>query len=276
MLCWRTRAGSIAASLSSSSTAIPRSKAVSFRECRYRSESPQRPRARAPGLLPLVRLESCGRDHRAAGRLSRSAVAGSSFRCHPRGSSPHEIRRVSRRRARTWWCPSLSTTSAASSRAIFSAAEFAAAGLESTVAESSIAYNRARADVARTPLPGGARTRKRSSSVARVGRSTTSSWTFGRTRRRSRHWHAVELSARNRRALYVPPGTAHGYLTLEDDTRASVRDLATARSNGCQRRALGRPAVQHRLACAAARDRRARCVVSRLLAAESVIHCVAV
>ena len=29
---------------------------------------------------------------------------------------------------------------------------------------------------------------------------------------------AVELTAANRRMLYVPPGVAHGFLTLEDDT----------------------------------------------------------
>src|SRR5262245_59893771 len=31
-------------------------------------------------------------------------------------------------------------------------------------------------------------------------------------------WAAVELSADNRRALYVPPGCAQGYQTLADDT----------------------------------------------------------
>lgn len=35
--------------------------------------------------------------------------------------------------------------------------------------------------------------------------------TFGR-------WHGVELSGENYRALYVPEGCAHGYLTLADDT----------------------------------------------------------
>jgi len=31
-------------------------------------------------------------------------------------------------------------------------------------------------------------------------------------------WHAVELSSENRRALYIPPGVAHGFQTLVDDT----------------------------------------------------------
>lgn len=31
-------------------------------------------------------------------------------------------------------------------------------------------------------------------------------------------WVGAELTARNRRILYMPPGFAHGYQTLEDDT----------------------------------------------------------
>ncbi len=38
-----------------------------------------------------------------------------------------------------------------------------------------------------------------------------SSATFGR-------WIGVELSSRNHRQLWVPPGFAHGFLSLEDDT----------------------------------------------------------
>jgi dTDP-4-dehydrorhamnose 3,5-epimerase len=34
----------------------------------------------------------------------------------------------------------------------------------------------------------------------------------------SLQWIGVELTAENRRALYVPPGFAHGFLTLADDT----------------------------------------------------------
>ena len=32
-----------------------------------------------------------------------------------------------------------------------------------------------------------------------------------------RRWHGVELSAANRRALYIPEGLAHGFQTLTDD-----------------------------------------------------------
>ena len=31
-------------------------------------------------------------------------------------------------------------------------------------------------------------------------------------------WCSTELTARNRRTLYIPPGIAHGFQTLEDDT----------------------------------------------------------
>lgn len=33
-----------------------------------------------------------------------------------------------------------------------------------------------------------------------------------------RRWEGVELTAANRRALYIPPGLAHGFQTLVDDT----------------------------------------------------------
>lgn len=33
-----------------------------------------------------------------------------------------------------------------------------------------------------------------------------------------RRWHGMELSAGNRSALYIPPGVAHGFQTLDDNT----------------------------------------------------------
>lgn len=33
-----------------------------------------------------------------------------------------------------------------------------------------------------------------------------------------RRWHAQELTADNRRSLFIPPGFAHGFMSLADDT----------------------------------------------------------
>ncbi|MEX2015248.1 MAG: dTDP-4-dehydrorhamnose 3,5-epimerase family protein [Candidatus Hydrogenedentales bacterium] len=38
-----------------------------------------------------------------------------------------------------------------------------------------------------------------------------------------KQWEAVELTAENRRMLYLPEGIAHGYLTLVNDTEASYQ-----------------------------------------------------
>lgn len=53
--------------------------------------------------------------------------------------------------------------------------------------------------------------------------------TFGR-------WYGVELSADNRRMLYVPKGCAHGFLTLADATE--ILYLASAPYSGAHERVL--------------------------------------
>lgn len=49
-----------------------------------------------------------------------------------------------------------------------------------------------------------------------------------------RRWFGVELSASNRRMVYVPEGLAHGYLSLEDESEVfySVSDLWHAECEG--------------------------------------------
>jgi len=43
-------------------------------------------------------------------------------------------------------------------------------------------------------------------------------------------WSALELSEENRRMFYIPPGFAHGFLALEDDTELQYK--CTAEYNG--------------------------------------------
>jgi dTDP-4-dehydrorhamnose 3,5-epimerase len=38
-----------------------------------------------------------------------------------------------------------------------------------------------------------------------------------------RRWTGLELTAENRRALYVPPGCAHGFITLEDECEVAYQ-----------------------------------------------------
>jgi dTDP-4-dehydrorhamnose 3,5-epimerase len=57
-------------------------------------------------------------------------------------------------------------------------------------------------------------------------------------------WTAVELSAVNRQLLYVPPGCAHGFQTLEDETDllyliAEIYDASLQRGVRWDDRALG-------------------------------------
>jgi dTDP-4-dehydrorhamnose 3,5-epimerase len=55
----------------------------------------------------------------------------------------------------------------------------------------------------------------------------------------ARKWHAAELTAENRRALYIPAGFAHGFQTLADDTEVlyQMSEFYPESARG----ALGRP-----------------------------------
>jgi dTDP-4-dehydrorhamnose 3,5-epimerase len=98
---------------------------------------------------------------------------------------------------------------------VFSADEFEERGLVAVVAECSVSFNRARWTLRglhyqRPPHEEAKLVRCIRGAVYDVALDLRPD---SPTHRR---WAAVELSAENRRALYVPPGCAHGYLTLED------------------------------------------------------------
>jgi dTDP-4-dehydrorhamnose 3,5-epimerase len=99
----------------------------------------------------------------------------------------------------------------------FSAAEFAERGLEPAVAECSISYNRARWTLR------GLHHQAPPHEEAKLIRCTCGSVYDVAVDLRANsptrlRWAAVELSAANRLGFYVPPGCAHGYLTLADDS----------------------------------------------------------
>jgi dTDP-4-dehydrorhamnose 3,5-epimerase len=97
----------------------------------------------------------------------------------------------------------------------WSAAGFAAAGLDLTFVQDN--HSRSQKGVLRglhfqNPGPQGKLVRVANGAVFDVAVDLRrSSPTFGQ-------WVGVELSAENKRMIWVPEGFAHGFLTLEDDT----------------------------------------------------------
>lgn len=97
----------------------------------------------------------------------------------------------------------------------WNAATFAAAGLDLTFVQDN--HSRSQKGVLRglhfqNPGPQGKLVRVTSGAVFDVAVDLrAASPTFGK-------WVGVELSAANKRMLWVPEGFAHGFLTLEDDT----------------------------------------------------------
>ncbi len=95
--------------------------------------------------------------------------------------------------------------------------EFETHGLDPVVAQCNVSYNRKRGTVR------GLHYQTTPHEEAKFVRCTRGAiWDVivdlrenSATRRR---WYAAELSAENRRALYVPRGFAHGFQTLADDT----------------------------------------------------------
>jgi len=104
----------------------------------------------------------------------------------------------------------------------FSSQEFGRLGLDPSVVQCSISFNTRRGTIRGLHFQAAPHaeaklvrcTRGRLMDVAvdlRAGSPTYLGWT------------SVELSAENRRSLYVPEGFAHGFMTLEDATEVSYQ-----------------------------------------------------
>ena len=94
--------------------------------------------------------------------------------------------------------------------------EFAAQGISASLRQCSVSYN------ARTGTLRGLHYQAAPHEEHRLVRCTAGAIfdVIVDIRPHSRHyrrWFATELSAQNRRALFIPPGFAHGFLTLSDD-----------------------------------------------------------
>ncbi len=99
----------------------------------------------------------------------------------------------------------------------YSSSQFAEWGLELAITECSIAYNRARWTIR------GLHYQKPPHEEAKIVRCTNGAVydvavDLRPNSRTYLRWEAIELTAENRIALYVPPGCAHGYQTLREDS----------------------------------------------------------
>lgn len=95
--------------------------------------------------------------------------------------------------------------------------EFRAHGLRTDIAQCNVSWNRKRGTLR------GLHYQAKPHEEAKVVRCTRGAlWDVAVDLREgspTRHrWHAVELTAENHKALYVPEGLAHGFQTLADDT----------------------------------------------------------
>lgn len=99
----------------------------------------------------------------------------------------------------------------------FSADEFASRGLDATVAQCSISFNQAKHTLRGMHLQS---TPHEEAKLVRCtsGRLFDVAVDLRPDAPTYRVWIAVELDSESRRALYIPKGMAHGFLTLEPET----------------------------------------------------------
>lgn len=104
----------------------------------------------------------------------------------------------------------------------FCAREFAAHGLDSRLVQCSLSFNPRRGTLRGMHYQEGPHGEGKLVRCTR-GRIHDVALDLRRDSATFRHHVAVELSAENRLALYLPPGVAHGFLTLEDDCEVAYQ-----------------------------------------------------
>jgi len=99
---------------------------------------------------------------------------------------------------------------------VFCRDEFVAAGLPAEFVQASVSYNLKRGTLRGMHFQAAPREEPK---LVRCTRGAIQDVIVDLRRDSATHrrWFAVELSAENRRALYIPPGFAHGFQTLVDD-----------------------------------------------------------
>ena len=95
--------------------------------------------------------------------------------------------------------------------------EFRAAGLPGEFVQTSLSYNARRGTLRGMHFQAAPQEEPK---LVRCGRGAIFDIVVDLRRDSPTHrrWFGIELSAENRRALYVPPGFAHGFQTLADDS----------------------------------------------------------
>ena len=96
--------------------------------------------------------------------------------------------------------------------------EFAECGLDSELSQCNISFNHLARDGKGNASPTVAICRNQIWYGVRKARSTMSSSICALILPTFKQWTAIELTAENLKALYVPKGFAHGFQTLTDDT----------------------------------------------------------
>lgn len=104
--------------------------------------------------------------------------------------------------------------------ATFRASALRAAGLDATIAQCASSHNHRAGTLRGVHFQAGADAESKYVRCTR-GRTFDVVLDLRRDSPTFRKWMGLELAANDHRMVYIPPGCAHGFLTLEDDTELS-------------------------------------------------------